>query len=253
MARIGHHAGEHRFRDSAAAPPGRHTVSNRLEDSTGSSPINRREQHDEGVDLDSGENRFDRVAILLGAWSMPPFHRGKNAGGQGPCARAAAGFPSIAAEALWRRPRGWRNWCEISRTRANDSAFTWRAAARARRKRWSRTDNFFAGISLAESFGHGPRSPNQRQPVVGDSMEITHSAATCRWAAATLYLSPPLWLDACDRPWTCLCDSDPRPLLTTDACASCRRWKPHAALRQPVGITDLAEARRRRIAEGTSV
>jgi len=84
-------------------------------------------------------------------------------------------------------------------------------------------------------------------------MEITHRAATCRWAAATLYLSAPLWLDACDRPWTCLCDFDPRPLLTTDACASCRRWEPHAGRRQPVGITDLAEARRRRTVEGISV
>ncbi len=84
-------------------------------------------------------------------------------------------------------------------------------------------------------------------------MAITRSAATCRWAAATLHLSAPLWLDACDRPWTCRCDSEPRPLLTTDACASCPRWEPHAARQQPVGITDLAEARRRRIVAGIPV
>jgi hypothetical protein len=77
-------------------------------------------------------------------------------------------------------------------------------------------------------------------------METTRSAATCRWGAATLYLSAPFWFDACDRPWTCLRDCEPRPLLSTDACASCPRWERQTVRRQPAGIADVVEARRRR-------
>jgi len=58
-------------------------------------------------------------------------------------------------------------------------------------------------------------------------MNINHMAATCRWAATTLDMSAPMWLEAWDRPWTCLSGASPRPLLTTEGCSSCPRWEPH--------------------------
>ena len=57
-------------------------------------------------------------------------------------------------------------------------------------------------------------------------METMHSATTCRWAMPTLFLQPPLWLQATDYPWSCTRDIEPRPLLTTDECQSCPRWQP---------------------------
>jgi hypothetical protein len=51
------------------------------------------------------------------------------------------------------------------------------------------------------------------------------SAVTCRWAQPTLFLGPPLWLDAQDTPWTCVRDTTPQPLDSTGVCADCRRWE----------------------------
>ncbi len=58
-------------------------------------------------------------------------------------------------------------------------------------------------------------------------MNVKRSAATCRWATATLHMPAPIWLQSWDRPWTCLRGPGIRPLATTDACASCPRWEPN--------------------------
>lgn len=55
-----------------------------------------------------------------------------------------------------------------------------------------------------------------------------HGASTCRWAQPTIFLAHPIWLDACDKPWTCLHDDVPRPLDSTDVCATCSRWESRA-------------------------
>ena len=60
-------------------------------------------------------------------------------------------------------------------------------------------------------------------------MQMTQSAATCRWAVPTLFLPPPIWMGAWDTPWTCLRNARPRMLETTDVCASCPRWEAPAS------------------------
>jgi len=59
-------------------------------------------------------------------------------------------------------------------------------------------------------------------------MTDKHSAANCQWATPTLLLQPPLWLEASDRPWSCVRDAAPSILDTTEICAACPRWEPHA-------------------------
>ena len=63
-------------------------------------------------------------------------------------------------------------------------------------------------------------------------MKVNHTAASCRWAVATLHMPAPVWLEAQDRPWTCLREPGPRPLLTTEACASCSRWESNGLRRR---------------------
>ena len=64
-------------------------------------------------------------------------------------------------------------------------------------------------------------------------MLLVKSAANCRWAVQTLYLEPPLWLDAWTYPWSCVRDGDARPLASTDACRTCAHWQPHGAAPTP--------------------
>lgn len=64
-------------------------------------------------------------------------------------------------------------------------------------------------------------------------MELAHNAISCRWAIQTLFLRSPLWLQAWDCPWSCLRDSEPRPLETTEECVSCARWQPHGLTPTP--------------------
>jgi hypothetical protein len=59
-----------------------------------------------------------------------------------------------------------------------------------------------------------------RLPVIN-----TRRAGNCLWATPTVFLSAPFWFDAEARPWTCLRDTDPRALSTTDRCAACPRWE----------------------------
>ena len=56
-------------------------------------------------------------------------------------------------------------------------------------------------------------------------MRFIHCAANCHWATPTLFLRPPLWLDAEDCPWSCVRESAPRVLATTDVCAACPHWE----------------------------
>lgn len=53
------------------------------------------------------------------------------------------------------------------------------------------------------------------------------SVETCRWGRQTIRVPYPYWLDAEDRPWTCMRDEAPRPLENTDVCHNCPRWQPH--------------------------
>jgi hypothetical protein len=52
------------------------------------------------------------------------------------------------------------------------------------------------------------------------------SAGSCGWAMPTLFLPAPFWFEAESCPWTCMRDSVPRVLSTTDRCATCLYWKP---------------------------
>ncbi|MEZ5320212.1 MAG: hypothetical protein R2752_22610 [Vicinamibacterales bacterium] len=62
-------------------------------------------------------------------------------------------------------------------------------------------------------------------------MTATHRAATCRFAAPTLTLKHPDWLDAHARPWSCVRDATPAPLETTEVCRTCTHWEPDRAVR----------------------
>lgn len=64
-------------------------------------------------------------------------------------------------------------------------------------------------------------------------MLTVKSASNCRWAVQTMWLDAPLWLDAWMYPWSCVRDSDARPLESTDECRSCPRWQPHGATATP--------------------
>lgn len=67
-------------------------------------------------------------------------------------------------------------------------------------------------------------------------MERRHTATSCRWAVSTLYLDSPLWLQSWNCPWSCLRDTEPRLLETTDECRTCSRWQPlePGAKREPL-------------------
>ena len=69
-------------------------------------------------------------------------------------------------------------------------------------------------------------------------MAEKHGAANCQWATPTLFLDPPLWLEASSRPWTCVRDDTPAVLDSTEQCAACPRWDPrvesHRAWREAV-------------------
>lgn len=54
----------------------------------------------------------------------------------------------------------------------------------------------------------------------------TDRAVRCRWVTPTVFLDAPHWVEAEKSPWTCIHDVEPRPLVTTEACATCRRYDP---------------------------
>jgi hypothetical protein len=56
-------------------------------------------------------------------------------------------------------------------------------------------------------------------------------AANCRWATPTLFVAAPHWLDAEEYPWTCIRDTVPRALQTTERCTDCPRWEETPVLR----------------------
>jgi hypothetical protein len=51
-------------------------------------------------------------------------------------------------------------------------------------------------------------------------------ARRCRWAAPTLFLDAPYWMAAESFPWSCTRNAAPRPLPTTEECATCGRFEP---------------------------
>lgn len=55
-------------------------------------------------------------------------------------------------------------------------------------------------------------------------MDERCSVETCRWARPTVRLPYPLWLDAEDKPWSCLRDPEPKSLEDTEVCKGCPRW-----------------------------
>lgn len=73
-------------------------------------------------------------------------------------------------------------------------------------------------------------------------METPQRTSLCRWAAPTLFLPWPVWLDAWSCPWSCVVDETPRPLISTEVCRTCPRWeaRPH----EPGGFDADAVARR---------
>ena len=59
-------------------------------------------------------------------------------------------------------------------------------------------------------------------------MERKH-AGTCRWAVSTLLQPYPIWLEAAERPWTCIREALPHPIESTDLCATCPHWETRSA------------------------
>lgn len=57
-------------------------------------------------------------------------------------------------------------------------------------------------------------------------MEQTRGAGTCRHAVPTLFMDAPTWMDATERPWTCVREAEPRELESTDVCRACAHWAP---------------------------
>lgn len=57
-------------------------------------------------------------------------------------------------------------------------------------------------------------------------MDDHPSVETCRWARLTLRLPYPFWLEAEEKPWSCLRDTEPRALDDTAICRGCPRWEP---------------------------
>jgi hypothetical protein len=53
------------------------------------------------------------------------------------------------------------------------------------------------------------------------------SVATCRFARLTVRMPYPLWLEAEDKPWTCLREEPARPLDDASVCHECPHWMPH--------------------------
>jgi SAM-dependent methyltransferase len=62
----------------------------------------------------------------------------------------------------------------------------------------------FRGRNLSEALNAERRS------------DVAHPASTCRWAVPALFLTPPFWWDAEDRPWACTREAVPRPLGNFD-------------------------------------
>lgn len=60
-------------------------------------------------------------------------------------------------------------------------------------------------------------------------MTAKRSASTCKWAKPTISMPLPTWLEAWDRPWTCVLDGAARTLATTERCEGCPRWQPRVA------------------------
>jgi hypothetical protein len=62
-------------------------------------------------------------------------------------------------------------------------------------------------------------------------MEHKQHAGNCRWATPTLYTPAPYWLAAEDFAWSCVRDTTPRLIATTEACETCPRWEERERVR----------------------
>ena len=75
-----------------------------------------------------------------------------------------------------------------------------------------------------------------QEPRVLANVNGPRGAANCRWATPTLLLPEPLWHEAESFPWTCVRDTAPRALFTTEPCAVCDRWEPRHLAAHPETI-----------------
>jgi hypothetical protein len=73
-------------------------------------------------------------------------------------------------------------------------------------------------------------------------MSARRNAANFRWAVPTLFMPAPWWVEAETKPWTCARQELPRPLTTTEPCATCRYWEPQASDRVSPTVADWFEA-----------
>ncbi len=60
-------------------------------------------------------------------------------------------------------------------------------------------------------------------------MTQKQTASTCKWARPTMSMPRPIWLEAWDRPWTCVREGAPHTLETTEPCDDCPNWVPQPA------------------------
>jgi hypothetical protein len=57
-------------------------------------------------------------------------------------------------------------------------------------------------------------------------MNSNRGTLSCRWAEMTLLQRYPIWFSSEACPWCCRRTVPPRPLETTEACATCAHWQP---------------------------
>jgi len=77
---------------------------------------------------------------------------------------------------------------------------------------------------------HQPVDPHADQDENGRTCAMLNpfarTAHSCRWAAPTLFMAFPHWLESEDWPWSCLNPREPHRLESTDACRTCPEWEP---------------------------
>jgi hypothetical protein len=64
-------------------------------------------------------------------------------------------------------------------------------------------------------------------------------ARTCRYAAPTLFLQWPYWLDAWSWPWSCTKGGRLRLMQTAAGCKHCPRWELREAGAEPLPFDTL--------------
>jgi len=79
---------------------------------------------------------------------------------------------------------------------------------------------------------HQTVDPHPDHDSHGNALEANRAAHSCRWSEPTLFRPFPQWLEADDRPWSCLNPRNPHPFESTEACRTCAEWEPEPVKRR---------------------